>query len=67
MIGFIRDKALRDEYDRNEKSSAPPEQQIRWHIQHMREDMMLLCHQQSIANCLRFIIILALVVIAFML
>jgi hypothetical protein len=66
MIGsFLRAKALRDEYDQNEKSSPPSEQQIRWHIQHMREDMMLLCQQYSIANFLLFVIMLAVVVIAF--
>jgi len=35
--------ALAREYERNDQAEAPDNQQILWHIRHIREDISLLC------------------------
>jgi hypothetical protein len=35
--------ALAREYERNNQVDAPDNQQILWHIRHIREDISLLC------------------------
>jgi hypothetical protein len=39
----MHNSALAREYKQNEQADAPSNQQIVWHIRHIREDISLLC------------------------
>jgi hypothetical protein len=39
----MHNSALMREYERNNQVDAPDNQQIHWHIRHIREDISLLC------------------------
>jgi hypothetical protein len=62
---LLRSTALREEYEDNDKYAPPSGKQLRWHVRHIREDMMLLCRQKSYTNCLLTCILLVLIKIAF--
>lgn len=46
LLGWIywtnRGKWLTDEFARNEQHETPPDQQLRWDIRHLREDISIL-------------------------
>lgn len=39
MVSVFHRRWFREEKERNERFDAPSDQQLRWHIEHMREDL----------------------------
>ena len=58
-----RTQALIEEYEWNDKSPAPSENQLKWDMRHIREDMMLMCKQQNHTNILLFLILIVLILV----
>ena len=49
-----REKGLAKELERNEEFAAPEANQLKWHVQHMREDLSLLCYLVGLSILLQF-------------
>ena len=43
VLTAARNRQLSREENRNDQFAAPQDSQVRWHIRHMRQDLMLLC------------------------
>lgn len=56
--GYVGRNRFFDELERNDKHPPPQEHQIKWHIQHMREDMLNIVH---LLNAILIVLIIMLV------